>query len=755
MATQAELTLLLKAKDQASGQIDKVKGKLGGLGGLAGKALKFGLLAGAGGAVALGAGLFKLGADFDKAFDKIEVGTGETGKTLDTLKGDFKKVFKAIPTDMESASDAITQFNTLTGATGPTLQKLAKTGLEAARLLGEDSAALIAAGGKALNVFEIRAEDGAKALDSVFTASQKSNVPMTKLLGTLQTYGPVLKNLGFDLNTSTAFFASLEKAGIDVSRVMPGLNAFMRKLADEGVTDLAGALDDQITKIKEAETSSEALNLATQAFGAEGAQRLSVAIRTGALDLADFSKELALSEGAVLDTARSTESLGEKFTRFKNTLIVGVQPAASAVFDGLGKLATLIETKLVPLLKDKLEPVFKKTIIPTVKDFAKDALPAVRQAAEAILPHLREFADILIEIGREVLPILLDAFNTWRDAWVLIFENVLRPIVLPILEKVGEFLLEHKPLLIAVAAAILLLLNPWLLVVAAIILVLAKWDEIKKMLTVTVPAAIGSVIKKIKEIPVLGAIFEATFETIKVIVTTVFEIIKNRIETTIRVIKDVIAIGLAVIRGDWDEVWNGIKRLVSDILDGIMTEIELVLGGFGALIRTLLDGGLTALGDLAGLFKTAAFDAGAAILSGIKAGIDARLFLVKIALNALISLVERGVNFVIRLINAIPDITLPFGLGTIGIPHIPRVSIPRLQEGAFIPPGVITPAILHGGRRGEIVQPLDRAPVGLRAAPFTLNLTINSRFPPSRGMIQDEVRDAMPEIRRQLQGVLS
>ena len=768
MASAAELAILIKAKDAASGTLDKVSGKFGTLG----KAAKVALLGVGVGAAAAAVGLFKVGADFDKAFDTIRVGTGATGDSFKTLQGDFKSVFKSIPTDMGSAADAITQFNTLTGATGPALRNMAKSALEAARILGEDSAALIGAAGKAFNVFEVGADSANGVLDAVFTASQKSNVPMTKLLSTLQTYGPVLKNLGFGIAESTAFFASLEKAGIDVSRVMPGLNAFMRKLSDEGVTDLSGALDEQIEKIKGAKTESEALNLATQAFGAEGAQRLSVAIRTGALDLEEFTKALIDSEGNILSTAKETESLGEKFTRFKNTVLVAIQPLATGFFDGLSKVATLIEDKVIPqvsmfisLFKGGLEGdgitsagfhgrIEKAGVV--VRKFVRGALPVIRDIREGFvkfgedaLPHIIEFGRILLDIARVVMPLVADAIGTLMSGWQQLFEIVIRPVVIPLLEKVGAFLLEHKALIVALAGVILVLINPWLLVVAAVILVLAKWDEITVLFTKTIPDAIDSVITKIKEIPVIGVIFKATMETIRIIVVTVFALIKNRIETTIRVIKDIIAIGMALIRGDWSAAWNGLKQLVRDILGGLKAEIAIIIGGLGALVRNALVGVLRVVLGLGTLAAQAGAFLGRQLMIGINNGIVAGLSLVRGAFNALIHLFESGINFIIRKWNDLEfTVSGPFGIGsaTIGTPNIPLVSIPRLAGGGFVLPGVVTPAILHGGRFGEEVRPLGP---GGKSGGNTIIVEIHDRAAATRRQARQIAFDVAEEIERQ------
>jgi phage-related protein len=363
----------------------------------------------------------------------------------------------------------------------------------------------------------------------------------------------------------------------------------------------------------------------------------------------------------------------------------------------------------------KVARFFRDDLVPAVKEIASVVGPALIGFLRDARPHVEEFGEIFLSIGREVLPIVLEAIRTLAAAWLQLFEAVIRPVALPLLAKVGQFLLEHKPLIVGVAAVILLLTNPWLLVVAAIILVLAKWDEIKAMLTQTIPAAINSVITKIREIPVLGTIFETTFNSIRIIVETVFALVKNNIETAINAIRAIISIVLALIRGDFGAAWEGIKQLVSVVLRGILANVGIILGGLKALIFNQINGALGALGELIPLAGAGAFALGRAILQGIKDGINASLFLVRGAFNGLISLFERGINYIIGKWNDLEfKVSGPAGIGsaTIGTPNLPRVSIPRLAGGAFIPPGVVTPAILHGGKHGEVVAPLDRAMMG-------------------------------------------
>lgn len=706
----AELSILITAKDRASGTIDKVGGKLGKFGGLA-KVAKLALIGVGVGALAGAAGLFKIGADFDKAFDTIRVGTGATGEAMKALQGDFKSVFKAIPTDMTSAADAITQFNTLTGATGPALQNMAKSGLEAARLLGEDSAALIGAAGKAFNVFEIGADAANGVLDAVFTASQKSNVPMTKLLSTLQTYGPVLKNLGFGIAQSTAFFASLEKAGIDVSRVMPGLNAFMRKLSDEGVTDLSGALDEQIEKIKGATTESEALNLATQAFGAEGAQRLSVAIRTGALDLDEFTKSLFDSEGAILDTAKETESLGEKFTLFKNNVLVAIEPLATGFFDALTKVATLIEEKVLPIIVDKIIPAFEEwwsehgpaiigtledaadilndTLVPALETLGETLLDDVLPAIQKVFNFLRDNKDILAAVGIAIIAVLVPGIIAWTIATIA---NTVAHIALA-----AATLLAYAPILLLIAVIALLAFG--------VIQLIRNWDKVVAFITEKVVPLFTDLWATIDEflgnLPLIGVAWEVVKQIVKDKIDAVIEIVQGVIDIG----EDVISFFENVFKGDWDAAWTDLKEIAMGILNLFLDFLDLTFFG---TIKSILES-IKPWDWVKGAFNTAK-DSMIAVFDDVAEGI-------KGAINALIGFFEDGINRIIGMWNDF-ELSMPAVkvLGKtivpgfmIGTPDIPRVSIPRLQAGAFIPPGVVTPAILHGGARGEIVAPLDKA----------------------------------------------
>lgn len=309
---------------------DKVSGKLGGI------RRNFDRMSMAivGGAAAAGAGLVKVGQDFDEAFNTIQTGTGATGQAMQALKDDFKAALSETPADMQEVSSALADLNTTTGATGQTLQELTVNVTEASRVLGEDGAANAEAFGQALSQWQVPAAQGTDKLDQLFVATQDYGVGLGEVIGQLNEYGSVLQNAGFTMSESAALFGELESSGLSVSRVMPGLNMAFRNWAEEG-KNVQAQLNSTVDEIANAENSTEALAVATEEFGAEGAQRLVTAVRSGALSLEDLSGALDGSQGAVSRAAEANQTLTDRLNELKNEALVGLEPLAMSFIDAL------------------------------------------------------------------------------------------------------------------------------------------------------------------------------------------------------------------------------------------------------------------------------------------------------------------------------------------------------------------------------------------------------------------------------------
>ena len=268
----------------------------------------------------IGAAVLAATNTIDKAFGTIRTGTGATGKALEGLEKDFRAVFTTVPADAQTTATAIADLNTTLGLTGEPLRAAARAALELGRATGTDTAALISGTARAMQVFGEESADVVPIMDRLFVASQQTGIPIDSLTQSLQTYGPVLRNAGFATDEAAALLGQLHQSGVDASRVFPGLNAFLRKTAAEGVTDLKGALFDVVEEMENATTDADALNIATEAFGAEGAQRLVVAVREGAFELDGLIGTMAEADGAIIQNADNTRTLGETMEVMRNRL---------------------------------------------------------------------------------------------------------------------------------------------------------------------------------------------------------------------------------------------------------------------------------------------------------------------------------------------------------------------------------------------------------------------------------------------------
>ncbi|WP_420431254.1 hypothetical protein [Candidatus Poriferisocius sp.] len=142
---------------------------------------------------------------------------------------------------------------------------------------------------------------GDSALDQIALAiatAQTSGQDPSELLTALEEYGPVLAELGLSFLESVQFISDLRRSGVQISRVSPALNQFIRRASAEGV-DARTATQTAFDAIRQAEPE-QANAIAQGLFGAEGGLRLARGIRTGAIGLGE---ELRFDESILGQTS--------------------------------------------------------------------------------------------------------------------------------------------------------------------------------------------------------------------------------------------------------------------------------------------------------------------------------------------------------------------------------------------------------------------------------------------------------------------
>lgn len=434
-----ELKNVTEKAENADSAISKLTNTLSNMGSRlssVGKSLSIGLTAPI---VALGGGAFLAAKKYEDAVRSIQVATGATGEALNQFEKDMKSLAREVPNTVDEIVGAIGNLNTYTGATGDTLQELTKHVLDASRLLGEDGVANSQAFGKAMQQWQIDAKDGPQILDSLYKATQNYGVGLGEIIGLLNGYGPVMQNAGFTTEQTAEFFARLTSAGISVSRIMPAINSAFRNWAKEG-KDSQEMLNSVITTIRNTTDSQQALALATEVFGAQGAQRLMTAIRNDIIPpIQEWGQTIQNVDGLIQQSAEENRTFAESFQIFKNNVEQSLEPFGKAMLE---------------IANDVFPPVI-------------DAISKVAEAFQNMNPAVR---NTIVVVGG-----LLAA----AGPMLIFFGNLTKSIttMIPVIRTLGAALsgLAANPIGAVIAAiGVLISLVP---------IVIRNWDNIREFFT--------------------------------------------------------------------------------------------------------------------------------------------------------------------------------------------------------------------------------------------------------------------------------
>ncbi|TCT14572.1 TP901 family phage tail tape measure protein [Natranaerovirga pectinivora] len=518
---------------------------------------------------AVGTGLIKLANDFEDANNTIRIGTGATGEALQELNEDFKAVYTSVNTNVGNASKAIADLNTRTGLSGKPLQELSTQMLNLARITGEDINTLIPATTRMFQDAGLGAEEYAEALDHTFKVSQSTGIGVGRLQQLMTQFGAPLRQMGFDWETAAAMLGKFEKEGVNTELVIGSLRTALGKMAKEGIEEPNEALQELITRIKDAGTAGEANAIALEMFGTRAGPDMAAAIREGRFDLDELIGSIKTSPETINQAAKDTEKITDKFAKLKNQMAVALEPLGKKLLDAI--------EGAMPAIQNLIQGI--TNIIETFTSLSpntQDMILKFAMLAAAIGP-------VLMVIGK-VVSIGGALFST--------------------LGSVATALGAAGGASGALGAAFTALTGPVGIIVAAvtgliaIIVTLYKnneafresvneiWHQIKDI--------IGTVIEAIKVIfqvfiEFASLIWNQYGEDLVAIISSAFNYISTIINTVLTAIQNIIKIFTSLIKGDWEGVWNGIKDFTIGLLDGMENIIGAALNLIISIVKIPLE----------------------------------------------------------------------------------------------------------------------------------------------------------------------
>ena len=597
-----------------------------------------------------GKAILDLGMRFDEASDAIRIGTGATGEALQALNADFDAVYKAVPTTMDDAAQAIADYNTRLGLTGPALQELSSQALQVSNMLGDDLGSVIEESSKAFQQWGLDAEDMGAAMDYVFKASQSTGTGFTELLTSVKQFGPQLQEMGFSFEEATALIGQLDKAGVNTSEVLGALKKSVTSMAKEGLSASEG-LTQYIDAIKNAGDAAEATSIAAEVFGARAGSTMAAAIRNGTLSVDELTAALEASDESILKAAADTEDFPEKLQRIKQNAEVAFRPLGEAALDIANRVMPYLQSaieQLAPMITSAVEAA-----IPVIEGIADAIMPMAESMIQAIVPAVQGMIGYIVE----GLPVIVGIVSETVGA--------ILPLVMGFAEAVMPLLMQLGEAIMPLIATIADILFPTLMQIVEMVL-----PFLQELVSAVLPIVITLINTLTPILQAIAPVLEPILGALGLIFDTAISLIQG-VMSALQPLIDIIG-GLLV------SVIQGIAPVVTEVVDGVFGAFEGIITFITDVFTGNWEGAWQAVQDIFGNIFGA--------LGG----------LVKVPINAVIGIINGAIDLINGLSIDIPD-WVPFIGGQhfgLDIPHMDFLAKGGFTDGASIAGEAGTEAVI-------------------------------------------------------------
>ena len=295
--------------------------------------------------VGIGTAAMAAFGEVDGAMDTLITKTGATGEALEGMETAVTNLATTIPTDFQTAADAVGEVATRFDDVGDNLEWLSGQFVRFAAVNNTDVTTAIDNVQSAMAAFGETTNSAGFILDMLTTAAQETGVDVNQLTTSLTQNAGAMKEMGFSIQDSAFFLANLNKNGVDAAGVMTGLKKAWQTASKDGKS-MDEVLKEMNTTILSASSDTEAYQAAIELFGAKAGPAIAQAMRDGRLSLEEFGYSLDDFDDQLNTTFEATLDPIDK-----NTLAMNELKATGA------EIASTLQEMLLPVLekvRDKL-----------------------------------------------------------------------------------------------------------------------------------------------------------------------------------------------------------------------------------------------------------------------------------------------------------------------------------------------------------------------------------------------------------------
>ena len=650
--------------------------------------------------------------EVDKGLDIVVEKTGATGEELDKMHQMVKDIATDIPTDFDTAGEAVGEVNTRFGVTGDKLEELSEQFIKFAELNKKDVTSSVDSVQKSLSAFGLGVDHAGALLDTLNATAQKTGVDVDTLTAGLVQNGIAFQEMGLSIEQSVTLMGEMEKSGANSETVMQGLRKALKKATEEGIP-LNQALSDLQDTIKNGTNDMDGLTAAYDLFGKSGDQ-IYGAVRNGSLDFEALADSINDNLGSVESTYANTLDGMDDMKVAMNSLKLAGAELGQSIATTLAPMFQKLSEHLKNVAKwwDNLNPKTQEAIvkIAMVAAVIGPLLLVIKKLFDGISIILSVGGSLVTFISGSVIPAITGV------------GTLITGTIIPAITAVAGPILA----VIAVITAIIVVIKNWKAIteLARIVwealkkAVLNAWDSIKQKWNEAVEffQGIWDNISQSADFLVQSVVgfFTTAWDSIKLVwdeVVGFFQGIWDNIQASADLLVQTVT-GFFTTAWDniklvWDEVtgffqgvWDGITGIFSSVGSWFSEKFSEGYNNITSLFSGLAGFFSGVWDDITGIFTEIGTTIADAISGSVRSAVNTVVGGAVKIINGFI----KAINVCIGAINAIP-----------GIPNISKISelsAPQLERGGILAKGQV--GILEGNG-AEAVVPLDQNKKWVRA----------------------------------------
>ena len=492
--------------------------------------------------------------ELDTAMDTVTTKTGASGEALKDMQDRAKSIAETIPTDFQTAADAVGEVNTRFGATGDELEDLSSKFVKFAEINNTDVSTSIDSVQSVMAAWGVSTEDAGLLLDTLTKAGQDTGVSVEKLSDDLAANKTALDEMGFSVSDSATFLANLDKNGVDASSTLAGLKKALVNASKEGKSskEALGELEDTI---KNSSSSTEAYQKAIELFGAKSGPAIADAVREGRLSFDELGTTLEDFAGTTENTFNETlDPIDQLTTALNTTKDIGAE-LGGTILEVLNPAMQKLND-FVKEARDKWSKLSPKT---------KDAIVKFGLVAAAIGPIMSTGGRLIKGVGKlmKLAPKLGSAISFLTSPMGLVVLAIGAAIVIGVaLYKNWDTIKEKAQALGDKLKAVWDGIKNW---------TKQTWDNIKT----TISGAVDNVKQKVSQ--GWDNIKQNTTQKwtdVKNSISGKWDEIKNNVSTKLSNLKTSISQGWDNVKSNASAKWSEIKNGISAKWDEIKTNVS-------------------------------------------------------------------------------------------------------------------------------------------------------------------------------------